>query len=89
MTLKERLEAAWNDPEIRSPCHLNIWSEKPEGYTRLAHLGLYWRHGKLLGPKKQKVSKGYSFLPKFYGMVWRCKILPSDVSPVPSDTQVI
>lgn len=72
MTLKERLDAVWNDERIASPCHINIWSETKVGYDRYWHdYGLCWKHGKLLGPRKGKIRKGFSFLPKLYQVAWR------------------
>lgn len=48
MTLKERLEAVWNDTRICSPCHINIWSTAPIGYLRYNDLRLFWKHGKVV-----------------------------------------
>ena len=64
MTLKERLDAVWNDNRIACPCHVVIWSERRTGC-------LFYRKGKLLGPRKKRVKgKGWTFLMKDYGLVW-------------------
>src|SRR6266508_4457392 len=71
-SLKQRLDAVWNSPEIASPNHLNRWNEKGNGYSRFGALMLYWQHGTPRKPKgKRPKGKGFSFLPESYGLYWR------------------
>ncbi len=67
MTLKERLEAVWNKNEIACPSHLCIWSEHNHWFSRFSEYGLFYKRGKMLGPKKQKTKgKGFSYLHRYY-----------------------
>lgn len=75
MTLKERLDAVWNDNKIACATHLVAWHQIIIGhkiiigYSVWTELGLWYTKGKLLGPKKSNIrGKGFSFLNKYYGL---------------------
>jgi hypothetical protein len=55
MTLKERLDAVWEEKGIVFPCHLVRWSEKNIGYYKFANKIklLFYTKGKRLNPKRK------------------------------------
>lgn len=70
MTLKEKMESIWNNTGCRCPNHLTRWTL--DAGLGEAETGLYGEKGTPCGPKRGKIKgKGYSFLPKNYGLYWR------------------
>ncbi len=82
MTLKERLDAIWNDKPCLSPCHLNVWhlwfAEK--GYKEILWNGdCLWRQkGKkiALKVKKYKYTGTPSIIYAGYGAISRFRNKP-------------
>jgi len=62
MTLKEKLDAVWNDQRIACPSHLVRWTFKPLGwkftcYFHTFSYSLYYTKGKLTFPKYFQLNK--------------------------------
>ena len=80
MTLKERLEAVWNENSIACPCHIVKWNEENEGYTKFDNYGLWFKKGKIFTPKRVKIKgKGFSWICRNYGTISRFRARQSDI----------
>ena len=69
MTLKENLEAIWQDPKCLCPSH-RVWWTQASGYW--IH-GMCYKKGRLVALKGTPRKKGYSYLMKNYRLAWRWK----------------
>jgi len=71
LSLKQRLDAVWNDPRVACPSHLVRWREEPFGYIIHRELGLYYDKGSPRHPKRKRIKTGYTWLCKGYGFYSR------------------
>jgi len=65
------MEAVWKDERIACPNHIALWTTERQWYKRWGDLGLYFKHGKPLGPRKVKLPKCWTYICKNYGVVSR------------------
>lgn len=50
-TIKELLEALWQDKKCRCPLHIVRWSREPVGYEE--HPFIYWQKGRIVNGKRR------------------------------------
>ena len=67
MTLKERLDAVWNNYGCLLPNNFITWSENYGGYTTVIKHGLFYKKGKKFYSKRHRLSGKARWLFKNYG----------------------